>query len=86
MVHARARCTFTTGSPSDQLDPESVAFGILFGGSAEDAMPRTIAAEAWFDRWEAANHEVHEQSVGAGEDEILTLILIRDRIYARRSR
>jgi hypothetical protein len=41
-------------------------------------MPRKIGAEAWFDRREAANHEVHEQTIRIGEDEILTLILVSD--------
>ena len=64
--------------PKDTLDAESFAFGVLCGGNADDAMPRKIGAEAWFDRWEAANHEVHEQTIRTGEDEILTLILISD--------
>jgi hypothetical protein len=64
--------------PKDTLDADSFAFGVLSGDSAYDAMPRKIGAEAWFDRWEAANHEVHEQTIRTGEDEILTFILITD--------
>jgi hypothetical protein len=64
--------------PRDELDPESFAFGVLYGGKADDPMPRKIGAEAWFDRWEAANHEVHEQTVRIGQDEILTLLLITE--------
>jgi hypothetical protein len=36
------------------------------------------SGDAWFDRWEAANHEVHEQTIHTGDDEILTLVLISD--------
>ena len=64
--------------PRDELDPESFAFCVLYGGKADDPMPRKIGADAWFDRWEAANHEVHEQTIRTGEDETLTLVLISD--------
>ena len=36
--------------PKDTLDADSFAFGVLYGGNADDAMPRKIGAEAWFDR------------------------------------
>lgn len=39
-------------------------------------MPRRIGAEAWFEK--SRTHEVHEQTVHTGEDEILTLVLISD--------
>ena len=64
--------------PKDTLDADSFAFGVLYGGNADDAMPRKIGAEAWFDRWEAVSLEVHEQTIRTGEDEIVTLILISD--------
>ena len=64
--------------PRDELDPESFAFGVLYGRNADDQIPRRIGAEAWFDRWEAANHEVHEQTVRTGQDEIVTLLLITE--------
>ncbi len=64
--------------PRDELDPESFAFGVLYGVKTDDPMPRKIGAEAWFDRGEAANHEVHEQTVRTGQDEILTLLLITE--------
>jgi Zn-dependent peptidase ImmA (M78 family) len=64
--------------PRDELDAESFAFGVLFGRAAEDAMPRKIGADAWFDRNEADRYVVHEQTIRSGEDEILTLILISD--------
>jgi hypothetical protein len=64
--------------PKDTLDADSFAFGVLYGGNVDDAMPRKIGADAWFDRWEAADYEVHEQTVRTGDDEILTLLLIGD--------
>lgn len=64
--------------PRDTLDPESFAFAVLYSGDADDPILRKIGAEAWFDRWDAANHEVHEQTVRTGQDEILTLVLIND--------
>lgn len=64
--------------PKEALDAESFAFGVLYGGNADDPMPRIIGADAWFDHWEAGNHEVHEQTVRTGDGEILTLVLISD--------
>lgn len=64
--------------PKDTLDADSFAFGVLYGGKPDDLLPRKIGADAWFDRWEAANHEVHEQTIRTGDDEILTLVLISD--------
>ena len=64
--------------PRETLDAECFAFGVLYAGNGDDPMPRKIGADAWFDRWEAANHEVHEQTVRTGDDEVLTLVLISD--------
>ena len=64
--------------PQDTLDAQSFAFGVLFGKQANDAMPRKIPADAWFDRSEAQRYDVHEQTIRTGDDEILTLVLIRD--------
>ncbi len=41
-------------------------------------MPRKIPADAWFDRSEAQRYDVHEQTIRTGDDEILTLVLMRD--------
>jgi hypothetical protein len=62
--------------PKDTLDGDSFAFDVLFGSKLDDPLPRKIGADAWFDRWEAANHEVYEQTMRTGSDEILTLVLI----------
>ena len=64
--------------PRDNLDADSFAFGVLYGGQSDDATPRRIGAEAWFDRWEAQKHDVSEQTVRTGDDEVLTLVLITD--------
>jgi hypothetical protein len=64
--------------PRNDLDADSFAFGVLFGGQQDDTMPRRIGAEAWFDRWEAQQYEVHEQSVSTAGDEVLTIVLITD--------
>lgn len=64
--------------PRAELDSESFAFGVLFGSKDDDAMPRKIGADAWFDRPEAGRFEVREQTIRSGDDEILTLVLIDD--------
>lgn len=64
--------------PQDTLDADSFAFGVLFGRQPNDAWPRKIPADAWFDRSEAQRYDVHEQTVRTGDEEILTLILCRD--------
>ena len=64
--------------PRAELDPESFAFGILFGTSPEDHMPRKIVADAWFDRRDADQFEIQEQTVRVANDEILTLLLIAE--------
>jgi hypothetical protein len=64
--------------PQDLLDHESFAFGVLFGNKPNDSMPRKIGADAWFDRSDAGRFEILEQTFRTGDDEILTLLLIRD--------
>ncbi|HMU50756.1 MAG TPA: ImmA/IrrE family metallo-endopeptidase [Geminicoccaceae bacterium] len=64
--------------PRDNLDPESFAFGVLFGEQPEDRLPRRIGADAWFDRSEAERYEVHEQTIRTASGKILTLVLLSD--------
>ena len=64
--------------PRADLDPESYAFDILFGGKPDDRYPHKIGADAWFDRWEAERYEVREQTVRTNDDESLTLITVTD--------
>jgi hypothetical protein len=64
--------------PRADLDPESYAFDVLFGGKPEDRLSHKIGADAWFDRWEAEKYEVREQTVRTHGGETLTLITIID--------
>jgi hypothetical protein len=64
--------------PQEMLDHESSSFGVLFGGLPDDAAPRKIGADAWFDRDEAARYDVEEQTIRTGDAEVITLILIQD--------
>ena len=64
--------------PQDTLDPESSAFGVLYGKHPDDPSLRKIDADAWFDRPEAARYELLEQTMRIGENEILTLLIIAD--------
>jgi hypothetical protein len=72
----RARDVPQRWFPREELDSESFAFGILFGNATDDHMPRKIGADAWFDRRDADQFEIQEQTVRVGDDEILTLLLI----------
>jgi hypothetical protein len=74
----RARGVPQRWFPQPELDSESFAFGILFGNAADDHMPRKIGADAWFDRRDAGQFEIHEQTVRVADDEILTLLLITE--------
>jgi hypothetical protein len=62
--------------PQETLDPESFAFGVLFGKQPNDPAPRKIGADAWFDRPEAQRYELHEQTMRTSSTEALTLVLI----------
>ncbi len=64
--------------PRDDLDHESFAFDRLSGQGQEQAHPRLIGADAWFDRNEAQRYELREHSVRTADDEILTLLILTD--------
>ena len=64
--------------PRRDLDPESFAFELLFGNVMEQAHPRVIGADAWFDRYDAGQYEIHEQSIKIDNAMILTYLLIED--------
>lgn len=64
--------------PQNLLDADSYAFGVQFGGSPDDPIPRKIGADAWFDRWDAERFDVYEQTMRTGPGETLTLVLIND--------
>jgi hypothetical protein len=62
--------------PSDDLDAESFAFELLFGGIDENSFPRKIGADAWFTFRNADRYELQEQSFRLPNDEVLTLLTI----------
>jgi hypothetical protein len=64
--------------PSRDLSADSFAFEVLFRGGKEQAFPRKVDADAWFDRRDADKYEVCEQTIKTGDDEILSIILIED--------
>jgi len=64
--------------PRDDLDADSYAFDMLFGGAQEQSYPRKIGADAWFDRSGAAKFEILEQSFALPNNEIATLLIIED--------
>jgi hypothetical protein len=64
--------------PQQELDHESFAFSILFGTGGDDTMPRRIGADAWFDRREAGEFDVLEQSYRLPDNQICTMLSIAD--------
>lgn len=65
--------------PRADLDPSSSAFPVLFG-EVDRTAPRSISAGAWFDRVEANESRITEQSVKAHGGEILTLLTLAARM------
>lgn len=64
--------------PQEQIDSDSYAFDTLFSQKVEETIPHKIGADAWFDRREAAEYEIREQTIRIGNGEILSLLLIDD--------
>lgn len=62
--------------PRDDLDAESIAFEMLFGGAAEISYARKIGADAWFEFRGVSRYEIQEQSFLLPNDEVLTLLII----------
>jgi hypothetical protein len=62
--------------PRDELDAESNAFEALHSAT-DRPQPMLIGADAWFDRREAEQHEVYEQTVRAGNGEVLTILTFK---------
>ena len=60
------------------LDPESIAFEMLFSGAPESRFPRKIGADAWFDFRNAEHFEIQEQSFLLPNEEVLTLLILPD--------
>ncbi len=54
------------------------AFDVLFGSDSEECFPRRIGADAWFDKPEAAEYEILEQSYTLPNKEVCTVLTIID--------
>jgi hypothetical protein len=65
--------------PREDLDVQSSAFGVQFGGRSDDGAPRKISADAWFDRQGAARFMVREQTIRVARDETVSLVLLNDK-------
>jgi hypothetical protein len=77
VVHARTSVP-ERWFPQETLDAESSAMDVLYGRKPDNAHPRRIEADAWFDRREAAQYELLEQSVRTGPAEVLCLLSFTD--------
>ena len=64
--------------PQSDLDAQSTAFDVVFGRSDGDRFSQIIGADAWFDRAEARQYEIFEQSKKMGDGEALILLTIKD--------
>jgi Zn-dependent peptidase ImmA (M78 family) len=62
--------------PKDDLDAESIAFEMLFGGAPEISYARKIGADAWFDFRGVERYEIQEQSFLLPNDEVLTVLIL----------
>ena len=65
--------------PRSDLDPASYAFELVFGRASSQAKPRTVKANAWFERRDAERYELQEQSLRMMDGDTLSLLLISDR-------
>ncbi len=64
--------------PREELDRDSFAFDLVYGTRTEQPFPRKIGADAWFDRREAEEYELEEQSFRVSDDEVLTILHINE--------
>jgi hypothetical protein len=64
--------------PRDELDNDSFAFEMLFGGANESSYPQKVGADAWFDFRGVNRFEIQEQSFLLPNDEVLTLLILPD--------
>lgn len=64
--------------PRDDLQPESLAFDVLFGKKPNDSRPSCVSADTWFDRYDAQKFEIYEQTYRISDDEVLSILIIED--------
>lgn len=63
--------------PQEQLDGQSFAMDVLFDGKKQSHRA-LIGADAWFDRRDAEDYELYEESCFASHGEILTFLVFKD--------
>jgi hypothetical protein len=51
---------------------------LLYGGSGDQAHPRKVGADAWFDRLEAERYEILEHSYALPNNEVATVLLVEN--------
>jgi hypothetical protein len=69
--------------PRDELDHESFAFTLLHGQDARtEGFPRKTGADAWFDRPNADQHEITEQSFRLPNGDVITILNLADRMVS----
>jgi Zn-dependent peptidase ImmA (M78 family) len=62
--------------PRADLDADSFAFEMLFGGAAESTFPRKIGAGGWFDFRNVDRYEIQEQSFMLPNNEVMSVLTI----------
>jgi Zn-dependent peptidase ImmA (M78 family) len=67
--------------PKDSPDPEAFAFDLSFDLSKTASGPRKVGAEAWFDRRNAEQFEIVEDSVRSGES-VYSILLLEGKAFA----
>ncbi|WP_376777603.1 hypothetical protein [Rhizobium laguerreae] len=61
--------------PKADLHSESFAFDLLHNANAIDqAFPRKIDADAWFDNWAAPKYQITEQSLRIPGEGVITIL------------
>ncbi len=60
--------------PQDTVDHDSSVFDILYGKLDKDMRQQRISASSWFDRSEAADYEILEQSTSYIDGKVVTLL------------
>lgn len=60
--------------PKDTVDPDSFAFDILYGGAERNSRQQKVSAASWFDRAEATDYEILEQSAPYIDGQVITLL------------
>jgi Zn-dependent peptidase ImmA (M78 family) len=63
--------------PRDELDSDSYAFEVLHGDLRRSRRV-LMGADAWFDRREADQFQLYEQTFKVADDEIITILIFKD--------